>query len=184
MAFQSVGWKTACGQASNIRKHVQHRTTARAGSRDDVLEPSVYDLARESARVEGGEGLGVQMCSTRPGKQRRSSTNHDLLFFMKDLRQGLSDGPRTGEIECREGPTQSRWRRLARRPGGGEARRANLQGRHQVCLPCGRSDMSAHDSQFGPVCARSTFWHPTWWTFSTRICSRSGVETTQVQWLG
>jgi hypothetical protein len=23
------------------------------GSRDDVLEPSVYDLARESARVEG-----------------------------------------------------------------------------------------------------------------------------------
>ena len=26
------------------------------GSRDDVLEPSVYDLARESARVEGRAG--------------------------------------------------------------------------------------------------------------------------------
>ena len=33
------------------------------GSRDDVLEPSVYDLARESARVEGGH-LPVSLCTS------------------------------------------------------------------------------------------------------------------------
>lgn len=42
------------------------------GSRDDVLEPSVYDLARESARVEGRAGsrgkeqFGSQLGDSKP----------------------------------------------------------------------------------------------------------------------
>eukprot|EP00913_Durusdinium_trenchii_P023215 g21794.t1 len=55
------------------------------GSRDDVLEPSVYDLARESARVEGSrEGQEEE-------KQEEQTSKVDILapylvdFFNKDL---------------------------------------------------------------------------------------------------
>ena len=116
------------------------------GSRDDVLEPSVYDLARESARVEGGPTLVQgQMPGTlvllfvwgEPVKLWRFWLFWFEMFLSGD-RPWLSPemGPNLEVFDSGHPPsektspclTSEKMTRLSGRTRRGEAGRADVQG--------------------------------------------------------